>query len=194
MGCAWGSTPKSVCFNKVGSGRAALTTALSASLRPFSTGRCGKPRLRLVRCDWDHEASGGPWELWLLPLFGLSYSACDVAAGIFNPEALVFRAQVVPVVPIFGYPVGDPLSTFPAFLQGIDLFARSHLSWQLGLGDLSRSGGFWTIAKAVVSLREASQKCRRLFSTASASVRTCLAKRLHTRTLRGTESKWMSQT
>ena len=96
MGCAWGSTPKSVCVNKVGSGRAALTTALFASLRPFSTGRCGNPRLRLVRCGHDGEACGGPWELWLLALFGVSYSAFDVAAGIFSPEALLFRAQEKP--------------------------------------------------------------------------------------------------
>ena len=150
-----------VCFTKVGSGRAALTTALCTSLRPFSvashgaqavcqamavwqatgprqcshisTGQCGKPRLRLVRCDWDDAASGGPWELWLLPLFGLSYSARDVAAGIFTPDLLVFRAQVVPVVAIFGYPIGDPFSMFLSVFQVIDLLAQSHLPWLLGL-------------------------------------------------------------
>ena len=117
-----------VCFNKVGSGRAALTTALCASLRLLSTGQCG----RLVRCDWDDSASSGPWELWLLALFGLSYSAFDVATGIFSADLLVFRAQEVPAVPIFGYPIGDPFSMSLALLQVMDLFARSHLTWLLG--------------------------------------------------------------
>ena len=59
-------------------------------------------------------------------------SAFDVATGVFPADLLVFRAQVVPAVPIFGYPLGEVLTTSLAVSQVIDLFARSRLPWLLG--------------------------------------------------------------
>ena len=120
--------------------------------------------LRQARQSLDRLS--GSWEPWLLLPSQLVYLARPVSAGKLAPQALICMIQVVPAVPVFVYPVCNPLTTALSLFQIPDLFAQSDLSWSLLLGDLSRSAGVWGVAPAVPSLHEAFQSWCRLFSTA----------------------------
>jgi hypothetical protein len=103
--------------------------------------------LRQARQSLDRLS--GSWEPWLLLPSQLVYLARPVSAGKLAPQALICMIQVVPAVPVFVYPVCNPLTTALSLFQIPDLFAQSDLSWFLLLGDFSRSAGFRGVAPPV---------------------------------------------
>ena len=103
--------------------------------------------LRQARQSLDRLS--GSWEPWLLLPLQLVYLARPVSPGKLAPQALICMIQVVPAVPVFVYPVCNPLTTALSLFQIPDLFAQSDLSWFLLLGDFSRSAGFRGVAPPV---------------------------------------------
>ena len=103
--------------------------------------------LRQARQSLDRLS--GSWEPWLLLPLQLVYLARPVSPGKLAPQTLICMIQVVPAVPVFVYPVCNPLTTALSLFQIPDLFAQSDLSWFLLLGDFSRSAGFRGVAPPV---------------------------------------------